>query len=168
MRAALLALLLALAACKTVPKAASDAGAPLFERSDVERRLRKWAPVKLEVDLSTLGEGERRALRALRAEIAALRAPGRGELLRLFDIHYGPYDQLDEQRSFYGRRTRPPGGAFYPLDLGKEAFQAHVRSVPGERAAFESANTIVERPGGKLVPAPYFESFRADLDDAAR
>ena len=66
MRAALLGLLLALAACKTVPKTASDAGAPLFERSDVERRLRKWAPVKLEVDLSTLGEGERRALRALR------------------------------------------------------------------------------------------------------
>jgi hypothetical protein len=171
--------------------AAIDAGAPLFDPGDVARRLKKWAPVRLSADLRSLTVREKAALRALRraadaldraywrqidrdalslrVEVASLRGPGAGDLRTLFDIHYGPYDQLDRHTSFYGVRRRAPEGAFYPRGFTREGFQALVaRAAPAVRAALESPTTVLAQRGAEIVAVPYALAYRRELEDAAR
>lgn len=104
----------------------------------------------------------------LRAAIAASDQPDRDLLLDLFDLHFGPWDTLDDDKPFYGTAEKPPGAAFYPADMTKEEFEAHIAAHPEDKAAFTSLYTVIRRDGeGRLIAIPYREHYRPWLEPAA-
>ncbi len=105
---------------------------------------------------------------ATRAAIAASNLSDRDLLLDLFDLHFGPWNTLDHDRPFYGTTEKPPGAAFYPADMTKEEFDAHIAAHPEDENAFTSAYTVIRRDnGGKLIAVPYREHYREELTRAA-
>lgn len=105
---------------------------------------------------------------ATRATIAASAPADRDLLLDLFDLHFGPWNTLDHDKPFYGTAEKPPGAAFYPADMTKEEFEAHIAAHPEDKDAFTSAYTVIRRDdGGKLIAIPYREHYREELMRAA-
>jgi len=101
-------------------------------------------------------------------EALASRTDEYGRALRdLVAIHYGVYDRLREHEPFVGSRPKPLGATFYPPDMTKEEFEAHLRDHPQDREAFESPFTVIRRDAsGGLVAIPYSEFYRDDLEEA--
>jgi len=87
----------------------------------------------------------------LREEIAARNDPA---LLDRFDTFMGPWDEVDEDKPFFGSAKRPVGGGFYPADLTKEQFDAYLAAHPAEADALKSPYTVVKRQGEKLIALP--------------
>src|SRR5690606_3161453 len=78
-----------------------------------------------------------------RAAIAASNDPRRDLLLDMYDLHFGPWDNLAEYHPFWGDRAAPPGAGFYPEDMTREAFDAYLTANPDQREALTSGYTIV-------------------------
>ncbi|MEA1015457.1 dipeptidyl-peptidase 3 family protein [Sphingosinicella sp. LY1275] len=89
-------------------------------------------------------------------------------LLDMFDLHFGPWDTLAENHPFWGSQPMPPGAGFYPEDLTKEAFEAHLAAHPAEKEALTSGYTVVKRQGDRLVAVPYNQEYREWLEPAAQ
>ncbi|WP_417458522.1 dipeptidyl-peptidase 3 family protein [Kordiimonas sp.] len=104
----------------------------------------------------------------IRAEIASSSLPDKDLLLDMFDLHFGPWDTLDEAHPFYGDKEMPAGAAFYPEDMSKEEFNAWLEAHPEDREAFTSLYTVIRRDGDKLVAIPYREHYREWLEPAAQ
>jgi len=105
---------------------------------------------------------------AVRAEIAAGDNPDKEILLNLFDLHFGPWDTLDHDKPFYGSAEKPAGAAFYPADMTKEEFDAHIAAHPEDRDAFVSGYTVIRRDDkGALKAIPYSVYYKEWLDPAA-
>ena len=47
----------------------------------------------------------------------------------------GPWDEMDEDKPFFGSAARPVGAGFYPADLTKEQFDDYLAKHPGEAEA---------------------------------
>ncbi len=106
---------------------------------------------------------------AVRAAIARSNRPDRDLLLLdMFDLHYEPWDTLEENRPFWGTAPLPPGGGVYPADLTKEAFDAYLAAQPEQKEALTSPYTVVKRQGDRLVAIPYNVEYREWLEPAAR
>ncbi|MDO9490327.1 MAG: hypothetical protein Q7J32_18290 [Sphingomonadaceae bacterium] len=105
---------------------------------------------------------------ATRAAIAASDAPDKAALLDMFDLHFGPWDSLDEGKPFFGDQPAPAGAGFYPADLTKADFDAYLAANPTEKAALISPYTVVRRQGDKLVPVPYSQAYKQWLEPAAK
>ena len=90
------------------------------------------------------------------------------ESLAYFDIMYGPWDRLDEDKPFWGEKVKPLGANFYPEDLSKEALEAWIKDHPEEKEALTGFFTVIQRDGEKLVAVPYAEAYKAHLDEAAK
>jgi len=104
----------------------------------------------------------------LRVAIAAGDHPDKELLLNLFDLNFGPWDSLDHDKPFIGAGEKPAGAAFYPVDMTKEEFEAHIAANPGDKAAFTSGYTVIRRDEvGRLVAIPYSQYYRAPLEAAA-
>jgi hypothetical protein len=104
----------------------------------------------------------------VRAEIAASRHPDKEILLNLFDLHFGPWDTLDHDKPFYGSAEKPAGAAFYPADMTKEEFEAHIAAHPGDKEAFTSGYTVIRRnDAGALKAIPYSVQYKEWLEPAA-
>ena len=84
----------------------------------------------------------------LRAEVAAKNDPA---LLEKFDAFFGPWDQIEDGKPFFGDKARPAGAGFYPADLTKEEFDKYLAANPSEAEALTSGYTVVKRQGAKLV-----------------
>ena len=41
----------------------------------------------------------------------------------------GPWDEVDEDKPFFGNAARPVGAGFYPADLTKEQFDAYLQQA---------------------------------------
>ncbi|PSJ43221.1 dipeptidyl-peptidase 3 family protein [Allosphingosinicella deserti] len=104
----------------------------------------------------------------IRAEIERSRDPRAAQLLDMFDLHFGPWDTLAENRPFYGDEPQPAGAGFYPRDLSKETFDAYLAANPEQKEALTSPYTVVRRQGEKLVAIPYSVEYREWLEPAAR
>lgn len=103
----------------------------------------------------------------IREELAH-RTDVQGRLLReMVEIHYGPYDRLRGHERFLDVMPKPLGATYYPPDMTRVEFEAHLRANPGEREAFESPFTVIRRDG-QLRAIPYSEYYRDDLAEAAR
>ncbi len=78
---------------------------------------------------------------------------------RLFEINYGPWNRLDDNKPFVdGFKDKPAGANFYPLDMKKEEFEALADSSK------TSLYTIIKRDAnGKLISVPYHEAFKTEL-----
>lgn len=150
----------------------------------------KIAPVPMNPDTSFLTDEERQVVNLLieaaeymdaiylrqlgadnpeiRAEIAASDAPNKELLLSMFDLHFGVCDTLNGGYVFYGDRECPAGSGFYPADMTKEEFEAHIAANPDDEAAFRSGYTVIRRDDeGGLIAIPYSIEYKAFLEPAA-
>ena len=177
-----LALALGLAACQpntaTPPEAPTGTTAPQAA-NDIAAKVASYAEVELDADLSTLAEGDRKAIALLLqagevmdalfwkqvvgdkdALLAKLADPA---TRRFAEINYGPWDRLDGDKPFVeGVGPRPPGAMFYPADMTKAEFDA--ANLPGK----DSLYTLLQRDAaGKLVVVPYHVAYKAELEQAA-
>lgn len=104
---------------------------------------------------------------ATRAAIAVGGGAERDQLLDLFDLHFGPWDTVDDGRPFWGETARPPGAGFYPADMTKDEFEAWIAQHPADEKAFKSPYTVIRRDGAKLVAIPYSKHYADKLKPAA-
>ncbi|MBT8472455.1 MAG: hypothetical protein HKP25_03335 [Marinicaulis sp.] len=103
-----------------------------------------------------------------REEIINSDIPHKEALLEMFDLHFGPWDTLDDNTPFYGDTPMPAGAAFYPADMTKDEFEAWIASHPEDEEAFRSGYTVIRRDGDRLVAIPYAEHYREWLEPAAQ
>jgi peptidase M49-like protein len=164
------------------------------DESDVRARLKAYAPVKLQVDLSQIGAGDREALSRIVAAVSDIdeiywKQMGRLalEARRAFDsstdpvdrlyhdyiqINYGPFDIRNDNERFVAtggsNGPRLPGAGFYPEDMTKEEFQGRVRAYPELKDSFEKFNTLIRRVDGTLVAIPYESVYLDPLAAASK
>lgn len=133
------------------------------EQRQVINRLIKVADLMSEIYLRQISEDNP----AVRAEIAASDLPDKEALLDMFDLHFGPWDTLDENHPFFGDKELAPGAGFYPTDMTKEEFEAWIAAHPEDEEAFKSLYTVIRRDGDRLVAIPYSQYYREWLEPAA-
>lgn len=182
---ALAALLLATAACTSEQPAGNDTAAA--GGYDLAAQKAKLAVIEMKPDTSFLTDEERKVVNLLiqaseqmsliyRAQRdanwkqtrAAIEKAGGGLPLELYDRYYGPWDDLAENRPFFGEAKMPEGAGFYPTDLTKEEFDAYLAKNPAEKTALTSPYTVVVRDGVKLKAIPYSVAYKTELTEAAR
>lgn len=173
----------------TAPVAAAEAGADRTNAEQVAQLRAAFARVEMRPDTSFLSAEDKDVLNLLigaaddmskiylrqaaddnpatRAAIAASTSPDKQALLDLFDLHFGPWNRIDDNRPFYGDTPRPAGGGFYPVDMTKDEFEAWIAAHKEDEAAFRSAYTVIRRDGDKLVAIPYSKYYAPELKDAA-
>ena len=172
-------------------RAVDDEGAiQIAPTAHLEMMRGQFAKVEMEPDTSFLTEEERRVVNILnevarimseiymrqraeenptwRVDIAGGTHPDRQLLFDLFDLHFGPWDSLDENKPFYGDVKMPEGAAFYPADITREEFNAWIEAHPEDEEAFKSPYTVIRRDGDKLVAIPYSQHYAKWLEDAAK
>ncbi|HEM48588.1 MAG TPA: peptidase [Caldithrix sp.] len=88
-------------------------------------------------------------------------------VLNYFNIMFGPFDRLDDDKPFYGQTEKPAGANFYPEDMTKEEFLNWVKDHPEDEKAFTSEFTMIRRDGDKLIAIPYSEYYAEPLKRAA-
>lgn len=187
--AAILPLLLATAACATMPiqdagtSTSAEAGYDLRAQYDKLAEIR-MAPetgyltaeerdvVNLLIDASTYMDAiylrQRGAdLPAVRAAIARSKRGDRDLLLAMFDRNFGPWDEVAELHPFWGADEMPLGAGFYPADMTKAEFDAYLAANPGQRDDLLSPYTVVKRAGDRLVAVPYSVEYAEWLKPAA-
>ena len=104
----------------------------------------------------------------VRQTILAMRRADQPQILDMFDLYFGPWDELAEGHPFWGTKLKPAGAGFYPEDLTKEQFDAYLAAHPDEKAALTSPYTVVRRDGAKLVAVPYSRAYAEFLEPAAK
>jgi len=151
---------------------------------DVSSRLGKYTTVRLDADLGSLTEAERRMIPLLidaariMDELFWRQAFGDRDALlasiadpaarRYAEINYGPWDRLAGNEPFLpGFGPKPKGAGFYPQDLTKEEFESAAARAADGGAALRGTYTIVERDGADLRARPYHDAFRDRLTVAA-
>ena len=84
-------------------------------------------------------------------------------------VNYGPWDRLEGNAPFVdGVGPKPDGARFYPEDMTKEEFAAHLEAHPADREAFESLYTVIRRgDDGGLRAVPYSQAFAQETEAAA-
>ncbi|ODU21920.1 MAG: hypothetical protein ABS87_04205 [Sphingomonas sp. SCN 67-18] len=105
---------------------------------------------------------------AVRQTIASGNAPDKAALLDMFDLHFGPWDSLAEDRAFTGGKVKPAGGGFYPADMTKNEFDGYLARHPDQKKALTDPYTVVRRQGDQLIAIPYSEYYKQWLEPAAQ
>lgn len=171
------------------------ASGPLADdENDIRARLKAYAPVRLQADLSGLGAREREALGKIVAAVNAVdeiywKQMGRqalearrafeaasGPLDRLYRdfvfINYGPFDIRRDNERFVAAGSSPgprlPGAGFYPEDMTREEFGQRLEAFPDLKQEFEKINTLIRRVDGTLVAVPYEKIYIDHLAAASR
>jgi hypothetical protein len=117
--------------------------------------------------------------------------PPQKPLLDYFDLMYGPWDRLEQDKPFWGKAKKPAGAGFYEAGVTREAFEAHLTTLEGalgiekdrarrlkiqqELDGMKSLFTVIGRKDGAFVYTPYHERHRelltrasSALEEAAR
>jgi hypothetical protein len=180
---------------KTPAPASTPATAPTaFPNADeLNQMAARFAPVRLEVDLSALSAGDKKALAKLieagrivnhifmqqfwSGDLALYQklqldksALGKARL-HYFWINKGPWSEIDEHKAFLpGVPAKKPAGAnFYPEDMTKEEFENWVKAHADQKEQAEGFFTVVRRDANKqLKLVPYHVEYKSDLDHAAK
>ena len=159
----------------------------------VKAQFAKFAAVEIGYDSSKLTDNEKKALilmvkaaklmdnlfskqvydknGAIRKELVAKRKENPDYLIleKYFRVNFGPFDRLAADKPFINLSEEKPKGAnFYPPDMTKEEFEAHIKANPGDEEAFASNFTIIQRKNGKLVAIPYSVAYKKTLAMAAK
>ena len=158
------------------------------ESYDMARQYQKFAEIKMSPDTSFLTTSERAVVNklnqasnylsdiylrqrgvdnpALRARIKKFGTP---QQLAMFDLHFGPCDGLEGDMVFIEGAACNAGGGFYPADMTKEEFEAHIAANPADKAAFTSGYTVIRRTqDGSLTAVPYSVEYKEFLEPAAK
>src|SRR6266853_1719648 len=180
---------------KTPAPASSPNTAPAaFPNADeLNQMAARFAPVRLEVDLSSLSAGDKKALAklieagrivnhlfmqqfwsgdlALYDKLQLDKTPLGKARLHYFWINKGPWSEIDEHKAFLpGVSEKKPAGAnLYPEDMTKEEFESWVKAHPAQKEQAEGFFTVIRRgTNKKLKMVPYSEEYKDDLDRAAK
>lgn len=143
----LIALLLA-TACGSADNGQQAAGVETAAASALAASRAKIARIEMNPDVAFLSAEEKQVVNLLiqagdlmsqiylrqvsednpatRDSIEASNAPDKEALLDMFDLHFGPWDTLEEGKPFFGSKTQPAGAGFYPADLTKADFDAYL------------------------------------------
>jgi len=176
---------------KTPAPASAETAFP--NADELNQMAARFAPAPLEVDLSGLSAGDKKALAKL---IEAGRIVNHlfmqqfwsGDLalydklqldksslgkarLHYFWINKGPWSEIDEHKAFLpGVPAKKPAGAnFYPEDMTREEFESWVKAHPDQKEQAEGFFTVVRRDANKQTKlVPYSVEYKADLSHAAR
>jgi hypothetical protein len=147
----------------------------------------KLAPVQMQLDTGYLSDEERKVVNLL-IEAADLMNPiylrqvsadnprireeiaksGDKAQLDRFDTFMGPWDEVEEDKPFFGNSPRPVGAGFYPAGLTKAHFDDYLAKHTVEAKALTDPYTVVKRQGDKLVAVPYSQEYKEWLEPAAR
>ena len=169
---------------------ASEPPAPTLEVvDDIEARVAQFQPQRLDVDLSHLSEGDRRALDLLveasdvvheifglqawqhRAEtdvaIAQYEGPDAEAVKTYYAIMRHKWDRLAGNEPWLGDEPHPEGAGYYPEDMTVDEFEAWLEEHPEDREAFTSQFTVIRRQDGGLVSFPYSEAYAVQIRRAA-
>ena len=168
---------------------------PASGEDNLKRKIDRFAPIELKVDLTSLGKGDQAALAkliqaarvmdriylrqvwsgdpALAARLERDKSPRGQEIWQYFQINMSPWSELDGGTPFLPGvpATRPPGADYYPEDMTKEEFNTWVKSLPEveRQKATGFFYTIRRAPGGKrLTAVPYSEEYRQELGEASQ
>jgi hypothetical protein len=163
------------------------------DRAQLQKMTARFAPTELDVDISNLSEGDRKALVKLveaariiddvfmtqywsgNLALFANLQTGTSQLGKArqhyFWINKSPWSELDNNTAFIPGvpEHKLPGANFYPETMTKEQFESWVKALPEKQQ--EQAKgffTIIrsdERSGFKIVP--YSEAYKSDLTRAA-
>jgi hypothetical protein len=165
----------------------------LPDAAELNRMAARFAPAPLDVDLSALSAGDKKALAklveaarvinplfmeqfwsgnlALYKKLQQDKTPLGQARLHYFWINKGPWSEIDEHQVFLpGVPAKKPLGAnFYPEDMTKEEFEAWVKTLsPEQKEQAEGFFTVIRRDAGKkLKIVPYSVEYKADLAKAA-
>lgn len=176
---------------KTPAPASADTSFP--NADELNQMAARFAPAPLEVDLSGLSAGDKKALAklieagrvvnhifmqqfwsgnlALYQKLQLDKSALGKARLHYFWINKGPWSEIDEHKAFLpGVPTKKPVGAnFYPEDMTKEEFEAWAKTLyPESKEAAEGFFTVIRRGTNKrLKMVPYSEEYKADLAKAA-
>ena len=154
----------------------------------IETMTRRFAPVDLTADISTLPANERQALAKLVEagkvfDALFLRQVWEGNETMLMDLvrdtsslgqarlHYflinkGPWSRLDEDEPFIaGAPPKPEQANFYPAGATKEEVEAWLEGLPeAERTRATGFFTTIRRgPDGRFVAVPYSLEYQGEL-----
>ena len=156
---------------------------------NIDRQYAKFAEVKMDVDTSFLSPSEKLVVNKLieasgyLSEIflrqrganypemrEEIKSKGTPIQLKMFDLHAGPCDTLeDDNRLFYGDTPCPKGGGFYPADMSAQEFEDHIAANPADKEAFTSGYTVIRRDAdGGLTSIPYRKVYAQWLLPAAK
>jgi hypothetical protein len=176
---------------KTPAPASSPNTAPIAD--ELTQMAARFAPAPLEVDLSGLSAGDKKALTklieagrivnhifmqqfwsgdlALYQKLQQDKTPLGKARLHYFWINKGPWSEIDEHKAFLpGVPAKKPAGAnFYPEDMTKEEFEAWVKALyPESKEQAEGFFTVIRRGvGKKLKMVPYSDEYKSDLAKAS-
>jgi hypothetical protein len=176
----LLTFLLVSTIMATAQKPPAPASSPTsFPNADeLNQMAARFAPVNLEVDLSSLSAGDKKALAKLidagrivnhifmrqfwSGDLALYQklqqdksALGKARL-HYFWINKGPWSEIDEHKAFLpGVPAKKPAGAnFYPEDMTKEEFEAWAKTLyPESKEQAEGFFTVIRRGADKKLGA---------------
>lgn len=161
---------------------------------ELAKKIARFAPTTLTVNLAALSAGDRKALNKI-IEAARLLDPlflrqvwsGNVEMqkklerdqsavgrqrLHYFLINDGPWSRLDNNEPFIAGAPseKPPYAGFYPDDITKDEFNSWLAGLSD--AEKEKATgyfyAIRRDAGGKLMSVPYNEEYREFLEPAAK
>ncbi|MGJ8558844.1 MAG: dipeptidyl-peptidase 3 family protein [Litorimonas sp.] len=156
---------------------------------DVKGQYEKFAEIRMKPDTAFLTDSERAVVNKLmqigpllddvfllqrNAENDAIRrrvaATGDPAALAMFDLHFAHCDGLEDDAPFVdGLDTCPVGSGFYPADMTKDEFEAHLVANPDDRPAFTSGYTVIRRNAeGGLYAVPYSVEYSDYLDTVVR
>src|ERR1051325_1504802 len=181
-----------MATAQNTPTTATHASVP--DLNELNRMIARFAPAPLEVDLSGLSAGDKKALAklieaahltddvfldqvwsgntALYHKLQQDKSPLGQARLHYFWINKGPWSEIDEHKAFLpGVPAKKPAGAkFYPEDMTKEEFEAWVKPLyPESRAVAEGFFTVIRRgPDKKLTLIHYGPHLYPPLAKQAR
>jgi hypothetical protein len=156
----------------TIMASAQKTPAPptLPDAAELNRMAARFAPAPLDVDLSALSAGDKKALArlveaghvidhlfmqqfwsgnlALYQKLQQDKTPLGQARLHYFWINKGPWSEIDEHKVFLpGAPAKKPAGAnFYPEDMTKEEFEDWVKMLsPEQKDQAEGFFTVVRR-----------------------
>lgn len=161
----------------------------LWVAPDIEERRAQFVRQPLDAAIDHLGDGDVEALRHLIAaadaidrifwrqawsdnpefsrQVAELDGSGADAARDYYRIMYGPWDRLVEFEPFVGRRPRPEGAGYYPVNMDEAEFEAWLEAHPEDAETFTSLHTVIRRSPDGLEAVPYSVAYRELLDEAA-
>jgi hypothetical protein len=149
-----------------------------FDRM-IERKANEFVEVDLTADISHLTDNQKKLLSLLfkvadiMEEIywmqvfpdkdAALSAMVNEDVIRFFEINYGPWERLNGNLPFLsGYGSKPAGSGFYPADMTPEEFA--LLDDPSKTGLY----TLISRNAeGGLEVVPYHKAYAAQVEEAA-
>lgn len=169
--------LLVMFSCKEEKKDETVTEKP--EQTQMQKNVAEYVNVKLTSDLSKLTDNERKMLPILIQAAdkmndlfwyqtygdknALLNSITDADTKTFVMLNYGPWDRLDDNKSFVeGVGPKPLGANFYPVDMTKEEFEA--ADIKDKSSIY---NFVRRDENGKLYSIPYHKQFEKELTEVS-